>query len=177
MSLLLFNWIGFRLITQYLEFSANQRLEARLDLNDYNESDLVEMRVSLNLPYQNEQTGFERVNGEIEINGEHYTYVKRRIENGQLVVMCIPNQGKTKIENSRDNYFKLINDLQQKGDAKKTEKSSSTAFKALFSEYNAETNNWSFVSPVQPAMKAGNTDCSLIASIFYLIPGEPPEFC
>jgi len=177
LSLLLFNWIGYRLLTQYLEFSANERLEARLDLNDYNESELIEMRVSLNLPYQNDQAGFERVNGEIEINGTHYNYVKRRIEKGQLVVLCIPNQGKTKIENSRDDYFKLINDLQQNGDAKKTEKSSSTAFKALFSEYNAEINNWSIASPVQLAPKPRISDSGLIAFLIYLIPGQPPEFC
>jgi hypothetical protein len=135
------------------------------------------MRVSLNLPYQNDQAVFERVNGEIEIDGTHYNYVKRRIENGQLVVMCIPNQRKTKIENSRDDYFKLINDLQQNGNAKKTEKSSSTAFKALFSEYNAETNNWSIASPVQPVTKPRIADSNLITSLFYNIPGQPPEFC
>jgi len=134
------------------------------------------MRVSLNLPYQNDQADFERVNGEIEIDGTHYNYVKRRIENGQLIVMCIPNQRKTKIENSRDDYFKLINDLQQNGNAKKTEKSSSTAFKALFSEYNAETNNWSIASPVQPIAKPGIADSNLINSLFNYIPGQPPEF-
>ena len=159
-----------------MELSANQRLEARIDQNDYDESELIEMRVSLNLPYQNDQADFERVNGEIEINGTHYNYVKRRIENGQLVVMCIPNQGKTQIENSRDDYFKLINDLQQNGNAK-TEKSSSTAFKALFSEYNAESNNWSISSPLQPEAKPGIADTNLISSLFFYIPGQPPEFC
>jgi hypothetical protein len=176
LSLLLFNWVGYRLLTQYLESSANERLLARIDLNDYNESELIEMRVSLNLPYQNDQAQFERVNGEIEINGQHYNYVKRRIEKGQLVVMCIPNHGKTRIENSKDDYFKLINDLQQNGDSRKTEKSTSTAFKALFSEYNAETNNWSITSPVIAAAQPGNADSRLISSLFYLIPGQPPEF-
>ena len=135
------------------------------------------MRVSLNLPYQNDQAVFERVKGEIEIDGTHYNYVKRRIEKGQLVVMCIPNQRKTKIENTRDDYFKLINDLQQNGNAKKTEKSSSTAFKALFSEYNAEINNWSIASPIQPVTKPGIADSNSITSLFYFIPGQPPEFC
>ncbi|RYY13026.1 MAG: hypothetical protein EOO04_32615 [Chitinophagaceae bacterium] len=160
-----------------MELSANQRLEARLDLNDYDESELVEMRVSLNLPYQNDQAEFERVSGEVEINGKHYNYVKRRIEKGQLVVMCIPNQDKSKIENTRDDYFKLINDLQQNGDSKKSEKSSSTAFKALFGEYNAETNNWSITSPVHTTGLTGNTDSRLISSLFVHTPGQPPECC
>ena len=177
LSLLLFNWVGYRLLTQYLEMDAGKKLEARLDLNDYEESELVEMRVSLNLPYQNDQAGFERVNGEIEIDGTHYSYVKRRIENGQLVLMCIPNQGKTKIENSRDDYFKLVNDLHQSSNSKQSEKSSSTAFKALFSEYNAENNNWSLGSPVQSATKARASDTGLITSLFSFIPGQPPEFC
>jgi len=175
--MLLFNWIGYRLVTQFMEDSASKTLEARLDRNDYNETELVEMRVSLNLPYQNDQADFERVTGTIEIGGIHYNYVKRRIEKGQLVVMCIPNESKTKLENSRDSYFKLINDLQQNGHAKKTEKSSSTAFKGIFNEYSPEQNDWSVPSLLVVAAATGHSHTGLITSPLYLVPGQPPESC
>jgi len=155
----------------------SQRLEARLDQNDYNESELVEMRVSLNLPYQNDQADFERVNGEIEIEGVHYSYVKRKIESGHLVLMCIPNEGKTKLETSKADYFKLINDLQQNGNSKKTEKSSATAFKGLFNEYRAENNNWLIASPELQVLIPGQSDSRLMPTDLNLMPAEPPEIC
>ena len=39
---------------------SDQQLELRLDNNDYDESQLIEVRVALNMPYQNEQADFER---------------------------------------------------------------------------------------------------------------------
>jgi hypothetical protein len=135
------------------------------------------MRVNLNLPYQNDQAEFERVNGEIEIEGVHYSYVKRKIENGHLVLMCIPNEGKTKLESSKADYFKLINDLQQNGDSKKTDKSSATAFKGLFNEYRAENNNWLITSPALQTSAPGQTDRRLVPSDVDRLPAQPPENC
>lgn len=173
LSLLLFNWIGYRLVTSLMEKQVSQALEARIDREDYQEDDLIEMRVALNLPYQNEQAAFERVSGEIEIEGKHYTYVKRKIEKGALVVMCIPNETRTKIENSRHDYFKMVNDLENSSE-KKSEKSSS--FKGFFNEYRDVANNWSVAAPIIEAPEAGQRHGSLLSFIADLLPGQPPEF-
>src|SRR5439155_4988660 len=50
--LLLFNWYGYRFVTNYLQKKADSQLEARLDVNDYDESQLIEIRIELNIPYQ-----------------------------------------------------------------------------------------------------------------------------
>jgi hypothetical protein len=158
-----------------METKASNSLVAKLDNNDYDEADLIEMRVSLNLPYQNDQSEFERINGEIEINGTHYNYVKRRIDKGELVVMCIPNQSKTRIENSRTDYFKLVNDLQQEGQGKKSEKSTTGSFKGLFSEYSECRNDWSIKSPVNAVQRIAEPDFDIISAFSFLLPGQPPE--
>lgn len=159
-----------------METKANSSLVAKLDNNDYDENDLIEMRVSLNLPYQNDQSDFERINGEIEINGTHYNYVKRKIDKGQLVVMCIPNRSKTRLENSKTNYFKLVNDLQQEGQGKKSEKSTAGTFKGLFSEYSESNNNWSLQSPAIIVERTAQRDVEPISAFSFLLPGQPPEF-
>jgi hypothetical protein len=173
LSLLLFNWIGYRLMTSFMQSQVTQALEAKIDRHEYQETDLVEMRVALNLPYQNDQAEFERVSGEIQIEGKHYTYVKRKIEKGVLVVMCIPNQTKTKIENSRDDYFKMVNDLQN-GAEKKSEKSSS--FKGFFNEYREVANNWSVAAPVIISPQPGDHPEFVVSFTADLLPGQPPEF-
>jgi hypothetical protein len=173
LSLLLFNWIGYRLISGLMEQQVSQALEAKIDRQDYVESDLIEMRVALNLPYQNDQAEFERITGEIEIGGKHYKYVKRRIERGELVVMCLPNQTKTKIENTRDDYFKMVNDLQN-GAEKKSEKSSS--YKGFFNEYRDVANNWLIAAPTMMSPLTGDNEPLLLSRLVDLLPGQPPEF-
>lgn len=110
-TLLLFNWLGYKLVVNFLQQQADHRLELRLDANDYDDSQLIEVRVALNMPYQALNTSFERHYGEIEISGQYYTYVKRRIEDGFLVLKCIPNHQKESIQNAARKFYKTTNGL------------------------------------------------------------------
>lgn len=108
-ALLLFNWLGYKLVVNYLQQQADHYLELRIDANDYDDSQLIEVRVALNMPYQAVNSSFERHYGEIEISGQYYTYVKRRIEDGFLVLKCIPNHQKEDIQNAAGKFFKTTN--------------------------------------------------------------------
>jgi hypothetical protein len=55
---------------------------------------------------------FERTDGRIEIAGVEYSYVKRRIFNDSLEIMCIPNNAAMQLHNAKNNFFNLVNDLQ-----------------------------------------------------------------
>lgn len=74
-----------------MQQKSNLALEARLDNNDYNEKDLLEIKIPLSNPYQVSWNDFERVDGEVDIQGVTYKYVKRKVEEGQLVLLCIPH--------------------------------------------------------------------------------------
>lgn len=111
LGILLFNWGGYRLFTDYLAQRSDSRLEASLDENDYNEADLVSIKVAANLPYYTNSENYERVNGEIDIKGIHYKYVKRRLYNDSVELLCIPNIAKTGLENARNDFYRLANDL------------------------------------------------------------------
>jgi hypothetical protein len=54
---------------------------------------------------------YERVDGEIAIKGIQYKYVKRRFYNDSVELLCIPNLAKTGVQNARDDFFRLANDL------------------------------------------------------------------
>jgi hypothetical protein len=114
MGLLLFNWYGYRFFTAWLQQKADHQLEVTIDENNYDESQLLEIRVALNMPYQNDQSEFERHYGEAEINGTIYTYVKRKIENGYLVLKCLPNHEKQAIRNANNVLFSINNGLDPK---------------------------------------------------------------
>jgi hypothetical protein len=43
----------------------------------------------------------------------HYNYVKRKLYNDTLILLCLPNTEKTRVFNARETFFSLVNDLQQ----------------------------------------------------------------
>ncbi|RYZ33092.1 MAG: hypothetical protein EOP49_36440, partial [Sphingobacteriales bacterium] len=134
-TILAFNWYGYRIVTSLLADKADEKLVARLDREDYDESQLIEVKVALNMPYQNEQSEFERHYGEMEIDGKYYTYVKRKVENGYLILKCIPNGDKEKIKSAGDDFFKMTNGLEGSQPDKKQSNSGSFA-KNFWSEYD-----------------------------------------
>lgn len=173
--MLLFNWIGYRFVAHYLEQKADQSLEAKLDRNDYQESQLVEMRIPLNLPYLNDQPEFERVDGEVELNGQIYKYVKRKVVNGELVVLCVPNKDKMRLQTAKNDFFKLVNDLQHNNKGKKSE--NPTSYKNFLTEYKPEQNDWSIDLNRSNGHEYFTTESHLPDLFKSKTPGQPPEAC
>ncbi|RFM27153.1 hypothetical protein DXN05_16980 [Deminuibacter soli] len=108
---MLFNLFGYRLLFICLEQQHKVSLEASLDKNDYNNNDLFEIKIPLNIPYISDQQHFERVDGAITIAGKTYKYVKRKITNGELVLLCLPDAGKQRLDNAQKAFGAHANDL------------------------------------------------------------------
>lgn len=130
MGILFFNWYGYKLLSFYLENKADRQLEARLDEDRYDESQLISIKVpSSHLSYYNSSTQFERVDGQIEVGGVQYKYVKRRLFNDSLELLCIPNHTAMNLQTARNQFFQLVNDIQQhNGQGKKSDHSISKNF-------------------------------------------------
>jgi hypothetical protein len=168
----LFNWFGYRLLSDYLQHRADTQLEAQLDQQQYNEASLIEIRVPLNMPYQSISSHFERYDGQIEFNGIHYKYVKRKVENGELVLLCLPNENRMRLQSARDEFFKLVNDLQQNSQNKNTPASS---FKNPVTEYWEQQNNWQVEAlATQLHQYTGYTNV-IPSSPLLITPAQPPE--
>jgi len=120
-GMLLFNLGGYSLLTAYMEEHSSRQMEAQLDENKYQESDLVLIKVqATHLSSYTNTTSFVRVNGQVEISGIQYNFVKRRLNEGYIEMLCIPNQTTTRIKKGNGDFFKLVNDLQHPGQGKKT---------------------------------------------------------
>ena len=134
-SLLLFNWFGYNLVVNYLQQKSDTHLEALLDNNQYDDSKLIELKIPTHVPYQTSWATYERYDGEIEMNGTLYKYVKRKVCNDTLYLMCIPNTKKMNLETARNDFFKNSNDLNQNNNSNKSDNSKSS-FKNTMSEYD-----------------------------------------
>jgi hypothetical protein len=120
MGILFFNWYGYQLVNNYWQDRADRKLEASFDKDNFDESQLVSLKIPLtSLSYHNSSNAFERVDGQIEIAGIHYKYVKRRIFQDSLELLCIPNLAAMKLQTAKNDFFRQVNDLQQQGQQKK----------------------------------------------------------
>src|SRR6185503_8830045 len=73
-TLFLFNLFGYRFVFTYMQQKASDQLEVKLDKSLYDESQLIELKVPMNLPYQTNWSAYQRYDGEIEVEGIMYKY-------------------------------------------------------------------------------------------------------
>lgn len=95
-----------------MQSSSDAFLERQVDQNRYNEDELITIKTKLNLPYYISSDQYERAYGSININGTNYQYVKRRVHNDTLELLCLPNQTKTKLQSVSNELTKSLADGQ-----------------------------------------------------------------
>ncbi|PWT99313.1 MAG: hypothetical protein C5B52_10845 [Bacteroidetes bacterium] len=170
-----YNLVGYRFVFDLLGRQANERMVQRLDKAQYNDADLVEVKVPLLLPYFYSWKDYERFDGEVEFNGVHYNYVKRKVSNDSLILLCIPNIQTAKVEQGQQDYFRLINDVQNNGASKK-ESPSSIVSKFLLSDYHPRTSDLSLTKLSEISFTFSKIwSESLRSTDFLHYPGQPPE--
>lgn len=171
-ALLFLNFFGYRIVFYFAAQAEDIKLESTLDRAEYNDNELVTINVPLNNPYSLNQSTFERVDGEITFKGKIYKYVKRRIFNNELILLCIPNNSKMRIEENKKNFFENINDLAKDS---KHGNSKAGAVKNPVAEYDVNSFGIS-LQKCQPTVHVIKTEVSVLLSAGYLsYQGKPPR--
>ncbi len=174
LSILLFNWFGYRLVMDYVQQKADTHFEQKLDNKEYDANALIEVRAPVSLPYQTDWKEFERVNGEITINGMHYKYVERKLEGGEMIYKCIPDTDKARLVNARESFFKLVNDLQNQQE-QKSGKQPAPSYKAFSFDYCEQLASWSLDALNILQAPFNQTFSSKTLSAHLLTAEQPPE--
>lgn len=138
LAIFAFNLFGYKLWSYFAEHQAYVQLTQTLDNNNYNQEDLLLVTKPVNLPYYNNTADFTSAEGETEINGVIYRYVKYRINNNQLEMLCLPDNKKTNIREAKNNYFSATADVEKKNNGKSTPVKNSS-FKNSFSDFEQNT--------------------------------------
>ena len=173
-ALFIFNLFGYRILYYFAQQDSDINLEKALDKDQYSEEDLITIKIPISVPYQVERKDFERFDGEIKLNGKIYKYVKRKVCDGNLVLLCLPDHNKMRLETAKNDLFKNSNDLQNPG-SKKPGNSKSVSGKNLSNEYNQNLaeyriafydvlNNFAFPNLATP-----------LSSGLHSSPEQPPE--
>lgn len=173
-ALLLFNWCGYRLVADWLQARAEERLQAVIEEGNYNPTNFIELSVVTNLPYTNDWLDWESCNGTIEVNGYHYQYVERKLEKGKMLYHCLPNNEKQVVVAARDEFFQLVNSFNQQNDHKPVSKSIAISnfigdYDDCLQQFNAAQPYIAGVSATWPLFTSPLT----IARVH--MPDQPPE--
>jgi len=105
-AIVLFNFYGYRLMISYLQDQLEDKLQSRLDKDQYSDDELISVKLALNMPYYSSTVSYERESGSVNVNGVYYSYVKRRVYKDTLELLCIPNEGKTALQSVKDDLLK-----------------------------------------------------------------------
>ncbi|MFN8288906.1 MAG: hypothetical protein U0U70_01490 [Chitinophagaceae bacterium] len=163
-----FNLVGYQFVFSILQTKADQKLEALIDNNEYNDAELIELRVQLDMPYQYRFTDFERHYGQVTIDGKEYTYVKRKVEGDVLILKCIPNTSKTALKNIAADITKAnSNNTQGESPVKSSVKVFSFECDEAVAQIPASPDQAVSSYYIQYADKLNNTSLS--------IPHQPPR--
>ena len=169
--LLSFNFTGYRLLFYFLQKKADTAMAARLDAQQYSKADLITLSIPLRLPYQTVQTDFERADGEIKLEGKTYRYVLRKVERGQLVLLCLPHVEKMQLQQATQAAAELAGEVPAQG---KKEGATMKGLKNRFSDYDKDVMPWALM-PFAIALKHHPTSPENLLFSFCTTPEQPPE--
>lgn len=175
LGIMLFNGFGYRIVSNYFDQKAADKLVNLIEENNYNESELISIKTPINLPYYANNPKFERVDGEMVIDGIVYQYVQRRVYNDSVEIRVLPNQDRLHIKNAREDFYKLAADLEQKGPDKKSLPINKSNAKLISFDYIAQDHKWSLTNWVPQKMVFGHRFKEDLLSVCLPIQAPPPK--
>jgi hypothetical protein len=146
-------------------------LTSKLDKADYKESDLISIKTSLHLPYYTSSSTYERAYGSVNVDGVVYEYVKRRVYNDTLELLCLPNDAKTKLLSAKNDITKMSVD----GQPSQTNKKPVTILKISLPDFfqelsiSASRKDAAFETKYDPSVTG------YFPSVFADRPERPPQ--
>lgn len=148
-------------------------MEARFDKDQFNENELISFSFPLSNPYQIDQKTFERVDGEISFQGMTYKFVKRKVSDGNLILLCIPDNQKMLLKKAKNDFGNSANDLPNNGKSQRS--GSQKNFSG--SDYTAPVYQLN-IGLTAIDHNSVNTDFSIeiLSDPHITSPGKPPQY-
>ncbi|MEJ1240626.1 hypothetical protein WBG78_20955 [Chryseolinea sp. T2] len=95
--LVLLNTMGYYFIIAGFELRNDVSASNALDVDNYDVSSTVTLRIPIALPYQYDNADFMRVEGKFVHKGESYRLIKQKYANDTLTVICIKDEADQRI--------------------------------------------------------------------------------
>jgi hypothetical protein len=111
LAAILFNSGGYDLFFQYMMYRSDVKVFDKINNNHYRHSDLVEVKIPVDMPTQQDWDSYQAISGQVEVKGARYDYAEIKITRDTLYLRVVPNPELTKLVKANVLYGKLVNDL------------------------------------------------------------------
>jgi hypothetical protein len=150
LAVYLFNLAGYSFVFQLLINHSNKQTIAAINTGGYSDAELVHIKIPVLLPYSTNWSDYERYDGEVEYEGIYYRYVKRKIYNDTLHLLCLPDFKRTRLQSAENSYARQVNNVNASSDKKTTNLAKNNTSP---SEYDGTQVQYSFfaIPPVLPS--------------------------
>lgn len=171
-----FNLVGYRWLLDYVQMNTVSEMQLQLDEGKYEDAQLLELKVPINMPYQSNWSSYQRCYGIIKIDGHTYQYVKRKVSNDTLYLMCIRDVKTQQVEIAKNELFQLANDLNLENQSHNTSK----AMNSFLKNHSIDYDDFIALPKIRLMVSLQNL-VSIDKSIFYpsfpsQSPEQPPDF-
>ncbi len=153
-----------------LQFKTSQDLVQRLDNLDYSDDETVTLKVPMAIPYHIDSDEYERVDGEIEHQGEFYRLVKQKLVKDTLYIVCIKDTESKRLKQALADYVKTFTDKPSTPNHHQTNIASTFIKDYLPQSFNIEHSSFGWIQEVNVSYKPVVLLSSFSASIVH-----PPE--
>ncbi len=111
LAVYLFNLTGYSLLFRLLINHSNKQAATVINKGIYSDDELLHIKIPVLLPYSTSWSDYERYDGEVEYKGIYYKYVKRKIYNDTLHLLCLPDFKRTRLQSAESNYARQVNNV------------------------------------------------------------------
>jgi hypothetical protein len=171
LGIYLFTLIGYQVLIIVFENNISEHMIEHLDKNDYNDAELIEMKIPCSLPYASNRADYQRFDGEININGVDYNYVKRKLYNDTLYLLYIPNHEKVKLTAAKNEYVRNTNDSVNTETGKKT---GNNIQKTFSTNYTNSILDYTIATPFIALTTVYHSRPSNLYNTYSSAPFQPP---
>lgn len=119
-AVILLNTMGYYAVFLGLQYKNSMAMTARLDADQYDESQTTTLEIPLAVPYMTDDADFKRVDGIFEYKGQFYRLVKQKYEKDMLKVVVIMDNENKRINEAMTSYVLAFGDAGDDHDSKIT---------------------------------------------------------
>lgn len=172
LAIYVFDLAGYPMVLRLMINQSNRQTANMIQKGSYNEDDLVHIKIPVLLPYSTNWSEYETYEGEVEFEGIYYKFVKRKVANDTLHLLCLPDFKLTRLQITKDRYAGQLNDSHPSSNEKSTRVSGKIA---PFSEYEQPRTLCVLIPPAIADISFSDTPTPFLPKIDQDCIVQPPD--
>lgn len=174
-ALLAFNLAGYQALTAWLQHRADEQLRAKVEEENFDEAEIIEISVPLNLPYTSDWQYWQPVSGTIQLDGIPYNYIAQKLTSGRMYYRCLPNVAKKLAINARDEFLKLAYNLTHGDAGGKQKAQSKVVISCSLGDYDDAVASYRMRAVHRQGVVQYGYLPQLVGPVYRQLPWLPPE--